>query len=212
MNAEQLLESMRPEIDRHISGNEFVARVRAGEIDHAQVQRLVIAEFYCQEAELPTYGLLVGRHRHEAPANLFGLTIHTVAKARRVLGPVAEAVGLRPDDLSVAAGGRLSRDLSLPGLLAEPGEAALYLHSDLSVWCPVFSELVEAAQQVDSVPKELIEYMAWWGSEPPQDITDGVLEVLTYALGQGEDPDRILDFARQLESGVSTYWDFVLTG
>ncbi|MFH8562541.1 hypothetical protein [Streptomyces sp. NPDC017988] len=212
MNAEQLIERMRPEVERLASGIEMVQRMRAAEVDQAQLQRLVIAEYHCQEAELTTYGSLVGRHRHEVPAGFFGFTVHTVAQARRLLRPAAQSIGLQTDDMFPPASGRLDQAMSMPAMLTGAGEAALYLHSDLSVWCTTFSELVDAARRLDNIPKEIIEYMDWWGSEPPPEIADGTREVLAYALSQGEDPERIVDFTRHLASSVSTYWDYVLGG
>ncbi|WOP07038.1 hypothetical protein R2B67_00130 [Streptomyces cyaneofuscatus] len=213
MNAEQLINSMRPEVERLVSDLEMAPRMRAGEVNREQLQRLLIGEFYCQEAELTTYGLLITRHRHEIPAGFFGLTLHTVAKARRMLWPAAQSVGLEPASMTVPAAGRLGQAMSMPAMLTEPGEAALYLHSDLSVWCAVFAELAELARDSDVVPKELIDYLASWGSEPPPEIADGACEVLQYALSQGEDPERIIDFSRhQLASSVPVYWDYVLLG
>jgi hypothetical protein len=215
VNAEQLIEKMRPEVDRCVRENETVARMRAGEADRALLQRLVVAEYNCQESELAAYGLLVARHRHETPARLFGLTVHTVAKAHALIGPVARSVDMRPEDLRVATGGRLARavgSLTAPGILAAPAAVALYLHSDLSVWCPVFAELAGLARETDAAPKPLIEYLEWWGSEPPAEITEGVHEVISYGLAQGEDPQDVLSFARQLGSIVADYWGYVLDG
>ncbi|MFI1910744.1 hypothetical protein ACH444_33305 [Streptomyces microflavus] len=210
MDAEQLIEDMQSDIARYIDDTEIVERVRAGEINRERLQRLVTAEFYCQEAEFPTYGLLIGSHRHEAPAQLFGFTLYTVAKARRLLRPAIQSVGLRPEDLNVAAAGRLGHAVSLPALLTGPGEAALYLLTDLAVWCPVFAGLADVARGVDLVPEEVVDYLDSWGSEPPSEVTDGTAEVLTYALAQGENPDRILETARQVERSSAAYWDYVL--
>ncbi|MFC9856318.1 MULTISPECIES: hypothetical protein [unclassified Streptomyces] len=212
MNARQLIEAMRPEVSRCVQSNETVPRMRAGEVDQALLQRLVIAEYNCQEAELATYGLLVARHRHEVPAELFGLTVHTVAKAHALMGPVAQSVGMRPEDLSVVTSGRLGRSvgrLTLPGMLSDPGEVALYLHSDLSVWCTLFAELSRSARKLEKVPEPLIEYMEWWGSEPSEKLVDGVHKVISYGLDHGEEPERMLEFARQLDSIVSDYWGYV---
>lgn len=212
MNAEELFASMRPEVERLIRGIDMPSRMRAGEVDRAQLRRLVIAEYHCQEAELAGYGLLIAHHRHQIPAGFFGLTLHLVAEARRLLGPAARSVGLGPEDMDTPAAGRLVRAMSMPAMLTGPGEAALYLHSDLSVWCPVFAELADSAGRSDLVPREVIDYLESWGSEPPPEIADGARDVLRYALSRGEDAERMVDFAHQLGTSVSTYWDYVLGG
>ncbi|OKH98875.1 hypothetical protein A6A06_24970 [Streptomyces sp. CB02923] len=215
MNAQQLLDDMRPDIARSIESVEMVSRMRDGKAVPEQLQRLVTAEFCCQEAELATYPLLVAQHRHAVPAGYFGLVVHTVAKARALLGSVAQSVGLEPDSLSIPADARTTsamRSMTLAGVLTEPGEAALYLYSDLCVWCAVFSELAEAGRRQEQVPNPLIEYMEWWGSEPSQEIVEGTLDVIAYGLQRGESSDRMLSFARQLPTAVAGYWEYVLDG
>ncbi|MFD7666825.1 hypothetical protein [Streptomyces sp. NPDC059788] len=215
MNAQQLLDTMRPDITRSIESVEMVSRIRDGKASPAQLQRLVTAEFCCQEAELATYPFLVAQHRHAVPAAYFGLVVHTVAKARALLGPAAQSVGLDPDGLSVPADVQAAsavRSMTLAGLLTEPGEAALYLYSDLCVWCSVFSELAEAGRRQEQLPEPLVEYLQWWGSEPPREIVEGTLAVISYGLRRGESPDRMLSFARQLPVAVEGYWGYVLDG
>ncbi|GAA4670444.1 hypothetical protein GCM10023347_25300 [Streptomyces chumphonensis] len=215
MNAEELMEEMRPDVDRCVQRNETLARMRVGEVDRELLQRLVIAEHNCQESELAAYGLLVARHRHETPARLFGFTIHTIAEAHALMGPVAESVGLRPEDLKIATSGLLGRavgSLTAPGALASPAAVALYLHSDLAVWCTVFDELARLAGEKEAAPEPLIDYLEWWGSEPPATLTSGVREVITYGLAHGEEPEEVLTFARQLHSIVDDYWGYVSSG
>ncbi|MFI1583797.1 hypothetical protein [Embleya sp. NPDC020630] len=212
MNVEQLIETMRPDVERCIEGNETVARVRAGDVDRELLRRLVIAEFNCQEAELVTYGLLVARHHDDAPLNLFALIVQTLAQARLLLAEAARSVDLRPEEFSVATSGRLARavgSLIAPGMLGKPGGVALYVHGDLAVWCPLYAQIASAARKLGNIPVPLIEYMEWWGSGPSPEFVDKSAETIAYGLEHGEDPEDILEAARQLDSIVADYWGFV---
>ncbi|MFE5326680.1 hypothetical protein ACFRCG_09865 [Embleya sp. NPDC056575] len=215
MKAQELIASMRPDVERCIADNETVTRVRARDADRDLLRRLVIAEFNCQESELVTYGLLVARHHDETSLDLFSLTIRTVTEARKLLNEAARSVDLGPQDLTLAGEGRLGRAVSslvAPGLLGTPGAVALYLHSDLVVWCALFDRIASAAREANNVPKPLIEYLESWGSEPSAEFVDNTVKVISHSLAHGEDPARMLASSRQLESIVSDYWGFVNHG
>ncbi|OPC76960.1 hypothetical protein B4N89_40940 [Embleya scabrispora] len=214
MNPEQLVEAMKPDVERFVRGNEMVERALAKQVHGDQFKRLLLAEYQCQEAELSSYGQLVARHRHEDPARLFSFILHTIAEARRLLREGAPSVGIadrRIPAVPVDQGlYRVVRDLSWPGMHAGAAEAALYLHTDLSTWCTLFSRIADAAEDLPDVPGPVIAYMRSWGDRPPPEVAEGTLTVLEYGLSQGEEPDRILHTARQLGALLDGYWNYVV--
>ncbi|MEE1930156.1 hypothetical protein V1J52_18520 [Streptomyces sp. TRM 70351] len=216
MNAEQLIEAMKPDVERFVSGNPLVELARDGKIGTEHFKRLLLAEFQCQEAELSSYALLVARHRHETPATLFSFTLHTIATARGLLREAAPSVGI-PDaaiPLVPADQGlfRVVRDLSWMGTQAGAAEAALYLHTDLSTWCTLFSRVVDASKESTDASRPVITYMESWGDRPPPEVAEGALAVIEHGLARGEEPDRVLHTARQLEALLHPYWTYVAGG
>jgi hypothetical protein len=214
MNPEQLVEAMKPDVERFVHGNEMVERALAKQVRGDQFKRLMLAEYQCQEAELSSYGQLVARHRHEDPAILFSFILHTIAEARKLLREGAPSVGIEdrripavPVDQGLY---QVVRDLSWLGMHAGPAEAALYLHTDLSTWCTLFSRIADAAEKLPDVPDPVITYMRSWGDRPPPEVAEGTLTVLEYGLSQGEEPDRILHTARQLGALLDGYWNYVV--
>ncbi|MFE5902105.1 amidohydrolase family protein, partial [Streptomyces sp. NPDC056488] len=213
---EQLVEATKPDVERFVSGNKIVELARTGQIRPEHFRRILLAEYQCQEAELSTYALLVARHRHEIPATMFSFVQHTIATARGLLREAAPSVGVsRPDIPPVPVDQglfRVVRDLTWMGTQAGPAEAALYLHTDLSTWCTLFSRIIEASRELSDVPVPVLTYMESWGDSPPPEVAEGTLEVLEYGLAQGEEPARILHTARQLGALIDPYWDYVEAG
>ncbi|MFH8991494.1 amidohydrolase family protein [Streptomyces sp. NPDC017940] len=216
MTPEQLIEAMKPDVERFVSDNQVVELARAGRIEPDHFKRILLAEYQCQEAELSTYALLVARHRHEVPATLFAHIQHTIATVRRQLREAAPSVGIPDRDIPPVPVDqglfRVVRDLTWMGTQAGPAEAALYLHTDLSTWCTLFSRVSSASRGLPDAPTPVITYMESWGEKPPPEVADGTLEVLAYGLGRGEEPDRILHTARQLGELVDPYWTYVAGG
>ncbi|GAA3487014.1 hypothetical protein [Streptomyces cremeus] len=216
MNPEQLVEAMKPDVERFVRGNTMVESALAKQVRGDQFKRLLLAEYQCQEAELSSYGQLVARHRHEDPAQLFSFTLLTIAESRKLLREGAPSVGIedgRIPAVPVDAGlYQVVRDLSWLGMHAGPAEAALYLHTDLSTWCTLFSRIADAAENLPDVPGPVITYMRSWGERPPAEIAEGTLAVLEHGLSQGEEPDRILHTARQLGALLEGYWNYVVGG
>lgn len=213
MNPEQMIEAMKPDVERFVSGNQLVTLAQDGQIRRDHFKRMLLAEYQCQEAELSTYALLASRHRHETPATLFSFVLHTIATARGLLREAAPMVGIRAADIPLVPVDqglfRVVRDLTWMGTQAGPAEAALYLHTDLSTWCTLFSRISAASRQLTDVPEPVLAYLDSWGDKPPPEIAAGTLEVLEYGLAQGEEPDRILHTARQLGSLIDPYWTYV---
>ncbi|MFF2602799.1 amidohydrolase family protein [Streptomyces californicus] len=213
---EQLVEAMKPDVERFVSGNRLVELAQSGQIRPEHFRRLLLAEYQCQEAELSTYALLVARHRHEIPATMFSFIQHTIATARGLLREASPSVGVSGPDIPPVPVDqglfRVVRDLTWMGTQAGPAEAALYLHTDLSTWCTLFSRIVDASRQLPDAPHPVLTYMESWGERPPPEVAEGALEVLAYGLAQGEEPARILHTARQLGALVDPYWDYVEAG
>ncbi|MEU1797173.1 metal-dependent hydrolase family protein [Streptomyces californicus] len=213
---EQLVEAMKPDVERFVSGNRLVELAQSGQIRPEHFRRLLLAEYQCQEAELSTYALLVARHRHEIPATMFSFIQHTIATARGLLREASPSVGVSGPDIPPVPVDqglfRVVRDLTWMGTQAGPAEAALYLHTDLSTWCTLFSRIVDASRQLPDAPHPVLTYMESWGERPPPEVAEGALEVLAYGLAQGEEPARILHTARQLGALVAPYWDYVEAG
>ncbi|MFD7422938.1 amidohydrolase family protein [Streptomyces californicus] len=213
---EQLVEAMKPDVERFVSGNRLVELAQSGQIRPEHFRRLLLAEYQCQEAELSTYALLVARHRHEIPATMFSFIQHTIATARGLLREASPSVGVSGPDIPPVPVDqglfRVVRDLTWMGTQAGPAEAALYLHTDLSTWCTLFSRIVDASRQLPDAPHPVLTYMESWGERPPPEVAEGALEVLAYGLAQGEEPARILNTARQLGALVDPYWDYVEAG
>ncbi|MGV0094956.1 amidohydrolase family protein [Streptomyces californicus] len=213
---EQLVEAMKPDVERFVSGNRLVELAQSGQIRPEHFRRLLLAEYQCQEAELSTYALLVARHRHEIPATMFSFIQHTIATARGLLREASPSVGVSGPDIPPVPVDqglfRVVRDLTWMGTQAGPAEAALYLHTDLSTWCSLFSRIVDASRQLPDAPHPVLTYMESWGERPPPEVAEGALEVLAYGLAQGEEPARILHTARQLGALVDPYWDYVEAG
>ncbi|MEU3880840.1 metal-dependent hydrolase family protein [Streptomyces californicus] len=213
---EQLVEAMKPDVERFVSGNRLVELAQSGQIRPEHFRRLLLAEYQCQEAELSTYALLVARHRHEIPATMFSFIQHTIATARGLLREASPSVGVSGPDIPPVPVDqglfRVVRDLTWMGTQAGPAEAALYLHTDLSTWCTLFSRIVDASRQLPDAPHPVLTYMESWGERPPPEVAEGALEVLAYGLARGEEPARILNTARQLGALVDLYWDYVEAG
>ncbi|MFF5773184.1 amidohydrolase family protein [Streptomyces californicus] len=213
---EQLVEAMKPDVERFVSGNRLVELAQSGRIRPEHFRRLLLAEYQCQEAELSTYALLVARHRHEIPATMFSFIQHTIATARGLLREAAPSVGVSGPDIPPVPVDqglfRVVRDLTWMGTQAGPAEAALYLHTDLSTWCTLFSRIVDASRQLPDAPHPVLTYMESWGERPPPEVAEGALEVLAYGLARGEEPARILHTARQLGALVDPYWGYVEAG
>ncbi|MFD7747885.1 amidohydrolase family protein [Streptomyces sp. NPDC059698] len=213
---EQLVEATKPDIERFVSGNRLVELARSGQIRPEHFRRILLAEYQCQEAELSTYALLVARHRHEIPATMFSFVQHTIATARGLLREAAPSVGVSGPDIPPVPVDqglfRVVRDLTWMGTQAGPAEAALYLHTDLSTWCTLFSRIVDASRQLPDAPRPVLTYMESWGDRPPPEVAEGTLEVLEYGLARGEEPARILHTARQLGALIDPYWDYVEAG
>ncbi|MFE7051669.1 amidohydrolase family protein [Streptomyces californicus] len=213
---EQLVEAMKPDVERFVSGNRLVELAQSGQIRPEHFRRLLLAEYQCQEAELSTYALLVARHRHEIPATMFSFIQHTIATARGLLREASPSVGVSGPDIPPVPVDqglfRVVRDLTWMGTQAGPAEAALYLHTDLSTWCTLFSRIVDASRQLPDAPHPVLTYMESWGERPPPEVAEGALEVLAYGLARGEEPARILNTARQLGALVDPYWDYVEAG
>ncbi|MFD8944944.1 metal-dependent hydrolase family protein [Streptomyces californicus] len=213
---EQLVEAMKPDVERFVSGNRLVELAQSGQIRPEHFRRLLLAEYQCQEAELSTYALLVARHRHEIPATMFSFIQHTIATARGLLREASPSVGVSGPDIPPVPVDqglfRVVRDLTWMGTQAGPAEAALYLHTDLSTWCTLFSRIVDASRQLPDAPHPVLTYMESWGERPPPEVAEGALEVLAYGLARGEEPARILHTARQLGALVDPYWDYVEAG
>ncbi|GAA4812989.1 hypothetical protein [Streptomyces ziwulingensis] len=213
MKPEQLIEAMKPDVDRFVRGNALISLARTGDVGTDHFKRLLLAEFQCQEAELSTYALLVARHRHEKPAALFSFILHTIATARGLLREAAPSVGITDGDIPPVPADegmfRVVRDLTWMGMHAGPAEAALYLHTDLSTWCTLFSRIIASTQHLPDVPQPVITYMESWGDKPPPEVAEGTLEVLHHGLAQGEEPDRLLHTARQLGALIDPYWTYV---
>ncbi|MGW4363092.1 amidohydrolase family protein [Streptomyces californicus] len=213
---EQLVEAMKPDVERLVSGNRLVELAQSGQIRPEHFRRLLLAEYQCQEAELSTYALLVARHRHEIPATMFSFIQHTIATARGLLREVSPSVGVSGPDIPPVPVDqglfRVVRDLTWMGTQAGPAEAALYLHTDLSTRCTLFSRIVDASRQLPDAPHPVLTYMESWGERPPPEVAEGALEVLAYGLARGEEPARILHTARQLGALVDPYWDYVEAG
>ncbi|MER5817893.1 amidohydrolase family protein [Streptomyces californicus] len=213
---EQLVEAMKPDVERFVSGNRLVELAQSGQIRPEHFRRLLLAEYQCQEAELSTYALLVARHRHEIPATMFSFIQHTIATARGLLREASPSVGVSGPDIPPVPVDqglfRVVRDLTWMGTQAGPAEAALYLHTDLSTRCTLFSRIVDASRQLPDAPHPVLTYMESWGERPPPEVAEGALEVLAYGLARGEEPARILHTARQLGALVDPYWDYVEAG
>ncbi|MFE9458869.1 amidohydrolase family protein [Streptomyces californicus] len=213
---EQLVEAMKPDVERFVSGNRLVELAQSGRIRPEHFRRLLLAEYQCQEAELSTYALLVARHRHEIPATMFSFIQHTIATARGLLREASASVGVSGPDIPPVPVDqglfRVVRDLTWMGTQAGPAEAALYLHTDLSTWCTLFSRIVDASRQLPDAPRPVLAYMESWGERPPPEVAEGALDVLAYGLARGEEPARILHTARQLGALVDPYWDYVEAG
>ncbi|MFJ6252743.1 MULTISPECIES: hypothetical protein [unclassified Streptomyces] len=216
MKPEQLVEAMKPDVERFVSGNRIVELARSGQIRPEHFRRILLAEYQCQEAELSTYALLAARHRHEIPATMFSFVQHTIATARGLLREAAPSVDIPGPDIPPVPVDqglfRVVRDLTWMGTQAGPAEAALYLHTDLSTWCTLFSRIIEASRELPDVPVPVLTYMESWGDRPPPEVAEGTLKVLEYGLAQGEEPARVLHTARQLGALLDPYWSYVAGG
>ncbi|MEV0122369.1 amidohydrolase family protein [Streptomyces sp. NPDC050703] len=216
MNPEQMIEAMKPDVERFVTGNQLVMLAQDGQMGRGHFKRLLLAEYQCQEAELSTYALLVSRHRHEIPATLFSFVLHTVSTARGLLREAAPSVGIPATGIPLVPVDqglfRVVRDLTWMGTQAGPAEAALYLHTDLSTWCTLFSRISAASRDLADAPDSVLAYLDSWGEEPPPEVAEGTLEVLEYGLAHGEEPDRVLHTARQLGSLIDPYWTYVHGG
>ncbi|MFD7660889.1 hypothetical protein ACFV4N_43545, partial [Actinosynnema sp. NPDC059797] len=86
-------------VKQQVQGNELLAAAREGRVHPQHLQRLVIGEFLTQQAELPRYGMLIDRFRHEVPAGFFAYVATVYISQRRLLADAAApAVGLDPEE------------------------------------------------------------------------------------------------------------------
>ncbi|MFD7660888.1 hypothetical protein ACFV4N_43540, partial [Actinosynnema sp. NPDC059797] len=67
---------------------------------------------------------------------------------------------------------------------AGPAEAAMELHADFQLFCPVAAELVTALRELGNVPDPVIAYLENYSAEPGE-MRQRLPEVVEHGLAQG---------------------------
>ncbi|MBB5959645.1 hypothetical protein FHS29_006266 [Saccharothrix tamanrassetensis] len=203
-------------IKQQVQSNELLAAAREGRVHPQHLQRLVIGEFLTQQAEIPRYGSLIDRFRHEVPAGLFAFVATLFISQRRLLADaVAPAVGLNVDELRHSdlpkAVTQLNQAVSWVASHAGPAEAAMELHTDFQLFCPVAAELVSALRELDNVPDPLVAYLENYSAEPAE-LQQRLPEVVEYGLAQGEPERWVTRSAEEIPDLLSDYWHYIAAG
>ncbi|MEU4806907.1 hypothetical protein [Actinosynnema sp. NPDC023587] len=203
-------------VKQQIRANELLAAAKQGRVHPQHLQRLVIGEFLTQQAEIPRYGVLIDRFRHEIPAGFFAYVATVFIAQRRLLADaVAPAVGLNVDELRHAdlphAVTQLNQAVAWVAAHAGPAEAAMELHTDFQLFCPVANELVGALRELDNVPEPALDYLENY-SEQPAEMKQRLPEVVEYGLNQGEPERWVTRSAAEIPDLLSDYWHYIATG
>ncbi|WP_433271438.1 hypothetical protein ACQPZF_12385 [Actinosynnema sp. CS-041913] len=203
-------------VRQQVQSNELLAAAKQGRIHPQHLQRLVIGEFLTQQAEIPRYGSLLDRFRHEVPAGYFAYVATVFISQRRLLADaVAPAVGLDADELRHAdppqAVTQLNQAVSWVAAHAGPAEAAMELHTDFQLFCPVAAELVGALRDLDNVPEPVVAYLRNYAEEPAE-MRQRLPEVVEHGLAQGEPERWVTRSADEIPDLLSDYWHYIATG
>ncbi|GAA1340329.1 hypothetical protein [Saccharothrix algeriensis] len=215
MDAATVVNQYEMPVRKHVEDNEFLAAARGGRLDERQVGRLLLLEFQTQEVEFSAYPLLSVRFRHEVPDGFFLFVADTVRQARTFLvKEVAPALGLDVDGMRRAplslAPRRTAELVSWLGLQAGAGQVAMAARVDFVLWTAACGALVDVLDGTDA-PAELVAYLRQYAEAPPE-VVDGAVEVIDYALGTGEDPERIPRSAPHMEAVLADLWHFAAAG
>lgn len=213
MSSHGIVQSLGSDVDAYAESSALLQLARKGEVTQEHVRRLVIGEYHCTGTEIATYGALINRFRHEAPAGLFAHTVHRLAQARKkLLNGAVQSVGLRPEDLTdLPLDSRLERItefLSWVGLQAGSAEAAAVIHADYTRWWAVCRRLSSAAREQSAIPEAVVEYLDLFREEP-REMIGAALETIDHGLTLGEDEGRIVRTARKVEPFMTSYFHLV---
>ncbi|GAA1296762.1 hypothetical protein [Saccharothrix xinjiangensis] len=203
-------------IKQQVESNELLAAARAGRVHPQHLQRFVTGEFLTQQAEIPRFGILIDRFRHEVPVGFFAYVATVYVSQRRLLSDAAApAVGLDPDELRRAdlpqAVVQLNQAVTWVAAHAGPAEAAMELHTDFRLFCPVAAELVTALRELGNVPDPVIAYLENYSAEPAE-MRQRLPEVVAHGLSQGEPERWVTRSAEQVPDLLSDYWHYIATG
>lgn len=203
-------------IKQQIQSNELLAVARQGRVHPQHLQRLVLGEFLAQHVEIPTFGVLIDRFRHEVPAGFFVFVGSLLISQRRFLSDVvAPAVGLDADELRHAdlprAVVRVNQAMAWMASHAGPAEMAMGLHTDFQLFCPVAAELVNAMRELDNVPDPVVTYLENYSTEPDQ-VRQRLPEVIEYGLANGEPERWVTRSAEDFPDLLSDYWHYIAAG
>ncbi|MEV0674990.1 hypothetical protein AB0I60_00565 [Actinosynnema sp. NPDC050436] len=200
-------------VREQLDSNDFLAAARAGEVETAQLQRLVTGEFLILDAEIYKFGSMVVRYRHEVPAALFAnLAVLYLAQRRLLADSVVGDVGLDTQRLRDSEMEPAVLDFSLAetwaAVHAGPAEVALGVHTDFQLYAPVARELVDALGKLDTVPASLVTFLENY-SEEPAELTGRLAEVVDYGLADGEPEQRVTRAAGTIPDLLTGYWRYV---
>jgi len=217
-NADQLIhryEALLP-VRRQVEDNELLAAARAGRVHPRHLQRLVTAEFLTQEAEIPRYGSLLTRFSHEVPAGFFAFVATKFIGQRRLLADAAAAdVGLDPEALRRTdppqAVMQLNQAVAWVASHAGAAEAAMEVHTDFQLFCPVAAALADALRDLDNVPRSVVAYLDNYREEPAE-MKQRLPEVVGFGLAHGEEESRVTRSADEIPDLLSDYWHHIATG
>lgn len=203
-------------VEHQVRSNELLAAAKEGRVHPRHLQRLVVGEFLTQQAEIPRYAALIDRFRHEVPAGFFAyVATRFIAQRRLLADAVAPAVGLDADELRHAdvppAVGRLNQAVAWVSRHAGPGEAAMELHTDFRLFCPVAAELVSALRGSDNVPDPVLAYLENY-SEEPAELVQRLPEVVDHGLANGEPERWVTRSADEVPDLLTGYWHYIATG
>ena len=160
--------------------------------------------------------MLIDRFRHEVPAGFFAYVATLFISQRRLLtDAVIPTVGLNADDLRHAdlpeAVAHLNQAVSWVASHAGPAEAAMELHTDFQLFCPVAAELVSALRELDNVPDPVIAYLENYSAQPGE-MQQRLPEVVEHGLAQGEPERWVTRSAEEIPDLLADYWHYIATG
>lgn len=215
MEGGRLVDGFAVPVQEHVRQNGLLAAARIGQVENAQLQRLLLAEFQAQEAEFTAYATLLARFHHEVPGGFFVFIANTLMGMRQLLvSEVARSVGLDPEEMRYADVSpevkHFTEFISWVALHAGAGEAALLARTDFRLWCGVCAPLAEALSDAD-VPPEVRAYLHEYAEVPPE-VADGAAEVVDFGLATGEREEWVTRSAPAMEPLLRGFWRFVVTG
>ncbi|MFT7840387.1 hypothetical protein Q5530_29960 [Saccharothrix sp. BKS2] len=203
-------------VKQQVESNELLAAARAGRVHPQHLQRFVAGEFLTQQAEIPRFGVMLDRFRHEVPDGFFAYVATVYISQRRLLSDAAApAVGLDPEELRGAdlpgAVVQLNHAVAWVASHAGPAEAAMELHADFQLFCPVAAELVTALRGLGNVPDPVIAYLENYSAEP-EEMRQRLPEVVEHGLSRGEPERWITRSAENVPDLLSDYWHYIAAG